>query len=268
MTVIDRLGAPGDALISANVIRCIKKAYPRIRFNCITPHPDLIKYDPNIDFINAPESFHSFDSSYWELIVHKEKYENIIAHNLKRLKITSFEYKSKFYLRESEKKWASETLSDCTKPILAICTRSKEKVKNWFVENWIEVIATLKERYSILHIGDEKEPFLNDVHRFAGQLTMRESAALLSKAKLFIGPDSLLMHVANGLNIPSVIIFGGSRPSRCFGYQENINLTSNLECSPCWIHDGYEECGHELKCLRQISTHQVLQSVDSLLNKN
>ena len=30
MTVIDRLGAPGDALISANVIRCIKKAYPRI----------------------------------------------------------------------------------------------------------------------------------------------------------------------------------------------------------------------------------------------
>ena len=25
LTVIDRLGAPGDALITANVIRCIKK---------------------------------------------------------------------------------------------------------------------------------------------------------------------------------------------------------------------------------------------------
>ena len=71
---------------------------------------------------------------------------------------------------------------------------------------------------------------------------MRESAALLSKADFFVGPDSLLMHVANGLNIPSVIIFGGSRPVNCFGYPQNINLTSNPDCSPCWIHEGYDLC--------------------------
>ena len=69
LTVIDRLGAPGDALITANVIRCIKEKYSNLKINCITPHPELIRLDPCIDSINDKESFYSFDSSYWELIV-------------------------------------------------------------------------------------------------------------------------------------------------------------------------------------------------------
>ena len=81
---------------------------------------------------------------------------------------------------------------------------------------------------------------------------MRESAAILSQASYFIGPDSLLMHIANGLNIKSTIIFGGSRPVGCFGYSENVNLRSTPQCSPCWIHEGYESCDHELKCMKEI----------------
>ena len=73
LTVVDRLGAPGDALITANAIRCIKENYPKLRINCITPNPELIRLDPHIDSINQPESFYSFDSSYWELIVRKGK---------------------------------------------------------------------------------------------------------------------------------------------------------------------------------------------------
>ena len=38
LTVVDRLGAPGDAIITANVIRCIKDEFPDLRINCITPH--------------------------------------------------------------------------------------------------------------------------------------------------------------------------------------------------------------------------------------
>ena len=57
LTVIDRLGAPGDALITANVIRCIKKKYSNLKINCITPHPELVRLDPNIDSINQNETF-------------------------------------------------------------------------------------------------------------------------------------------------------------------------------------------------------------------
>ena len=90
---------------------------------------------------------------------------------------------------------------------------------------------------------------------------MRESAAILSKASYFIGPDSLLMHMANGLYIPSTIIFGGSRPVGCFGYSENINLSSAPQCSPCWIHEGYEICTKHMKCMEEIALQTTLEIV-------
>ena len=93
---------------------------------------------------------------------------------------------------------------------------------------------------------------------------MRESAAILSKALYFKGPDSLLMHIANGLNIPSTIIFGGSRPVDCFGYFENINLSSAPKCSPCWIHKGYEDCTYNIKCMDTIMSDKVFYDLHSL----
>jgi ADP-heptose:LPS heptosyltransferase len=261
LTVIDRLGAPGDALITANVIRCIKKNYPNLRINCITPHPELIHLDPNIDSINQHETFYSFDSTYWELIVRKEKSQNIIEHNMFRLGIDKYDYKATFYLSEEENKWAKQEIIQFDKPILAICTKSKEPVKNWPEANWLELIENLKANCSIIQLGDDKEPIIESVHRYAGKLSMRESAAILSKSCYFIGPDSLLMHIANGLNIPSTIIFGGSRPVDCFGYSANVNLDSSPECSPCWIHSGYEICQHSNKCMSSISYNSIIKSL-------
>ena len=150
---------------------------------------------------------------------------------------------------------------------MAICTKSKEPVKNWSETNWSELINNLKAQFSIIQLGDDKEPTFDDVHRFAGKLSMRDSAAILSKSLLFVGPDSLLMHIANGLDIPSIIIFGGSRPVGCFGYSQNINLSSAPECSPCWIHEGYESCDQDIKCMNSISSAEAIDSIDKLLNE-
>ena len=268
LTVIDRLGAPGDALITANVIRCIKKEYSHLKINCITPHPELIRLDPSIDSINCQENFYSFDSTYWELIVRKEKKENIIAHNLERIGIQKHEYRAKFYLSEEERNWAKQFTESVPKPMIAICTRSKESVKNWPIDHWVDLINSISRNFSVIQLGDEKEPQFENVFRFAGKHTMRESAALLSQAIFFIGPDSLLMHIANGLDIKSIVIFGGSRPVDSFGYKENINLATAPECSPCWIHDGHQKCEQEIKCMNSISKRLVIDAFTSLLKNS
>ena len=265
LTVVDRLGAPGDAIITANVIRCIKKKYPQLLINCITPNPQLIELDPNIDSINQRETFFSFDSSYWELIVRKESKVNIIKHNISRLGIDDWEYKANYYISENETHWARKQLKSFSEPLIGICTKSKEKVKNWPESYWKELIEKLIKSFSIIHLGDQNEPKLENITRYAGKLTMRESAAILSQCNLFIGPDSLLMHIANGLDIKSIIIFGGSRPVGCFGYPENINISTTPECSPCWIHDGYEQCANDIKCLTTISHLKIVDLVKSSL---
>lgn len=270
LTVVDRLGAPGDALITANVIRCLKKLFPKLRINCITPHPELIHLDPDIDSINQPETFYSLDSSYWELIVRKEKSENIVKHNLSKVGIKKYEYKSIFYLSSEEKKWAQERLGNHSnnKPLISICTRSKELVKNWPTKYWIELLSDLLPTSFIIQLGDEREPKFEGIIRYAGELTMRESAAILSQSDYFIGPDSLLMHMANGLDIPSTIIFGGSRPVNCFGYEQNDNMSNIPECSPCWIHEGYDVCKKDLQCMVNITPTQILSTIPTtLINK-
>ena len=267
LTVINRLGARGDTLITANVIRCIKNKYGNLRVNCITPHSELIENDPNIDSINNPETFYSFDSSYFELIVRNEKKENVVEHNLKRLHIKEFVYKSSFHLLASEINWAKSKLSELQKPLIAISTRSNDEIKNWSIEKWNSVIKEIKNDFTIIHLGDDKEPTFEHVIRYAGKCSMRNSAALLSQSKIFVGPDSLLMHVANGLDIKSVIIFGNARPVNCLGYSENINLAGSNSENCSWTHTMDQPEAHKKTNanMNEITTLEVLVSIESIL---
>ena len=267
LTVINRLGARGDTLITANVIHCIKNKYQNLRVNCITPHSELLLNDPVIDSINHPETFYSFDSSYFELIVRNEKNENVVEHNLKRLEINDFFYKATFTLLSSERIWAKSELSRFANPLIAISTRSKDEIKNWPIEKWTKVINEIKKKYTIIHLGDEKEPIFEHVIRYAGKCTMRNTAALLSQCKIFIGPDSLLMHLANGLDVKSVIIFGNARPVNCLGYSENLNLTGPQSDNSSWTHTltPSENLEKPSSNMNQINAMQVLTAFESIL---
>ncbi len=264
LTVINRLGARGDTLITANVIRCIKERYENLKINCISPYPELIKYDPAIDSINASETFYSFDSSYFELLVRNEQNENVVEHNLKRLGISTFFYKSAYFLIESEVNWAKNQVINFKKPLIAISTRSKDHIKNWPTKNWAAIIEEIKKEFCIIQLGDESEPTFENVTRFAGRCTMRQSAALLSQCKLFVGPDSLLMHIANGLDLKSIIIFGNARPVNCLGYSENINLTGPNPKQTSWIHQGHEGDNEKLDCITNIPSREVMNHINRM----
>ena len=82
-----------------------------------------------------------------------------------RLGIKKYDYKATFYLSKEEKKWAKQEASQFNRPILAICTKSKEPVKNWPEENWLELIQNLKVNFSIIQLGDSKEPLFDCTHR-------------------------------------------------------------------------------------------------------
>ncbi len=74
------------------------------------------------------------------------------------------------------------------------------------------------------------------------------------------------MHAANGVDVPSVIIYGGSRPPGCLGYAENVNLYVDIECAPCWLHDSHgDKCPFAVKCMPMITPEMVLAAVKTKL---
>jgi ADP-heptose:LPS heptosyltransferase len=268
MTVFDVFGAPGDTLLTAIVCRYVHEQFPRIRINCLTPNPDLLQLDPNIDTLNGPETYVCLWHSYLDLIERKDRSTNVLRPTFAHLGIRSYEYRAQVFLSKEERAEASSRLGKTEKPVLAFNTKSKEPVKNWPLDLWIALLDRLRDQFTLVHLGDNTEPEISGVLQFAGRLTMRESMAVLACARFHVGPDSFLMHAANGLDVPSVVIFGGSRTPERAGYIGNVNLFVEMPCGPCWIHANKGEmCGFDLECLKKISVEHVYQSVLGLWSR-
>jgi ADP-heptose:LPS heptosyltransferase len=266
LTVEDVFGTPGDTLMTAIICHEIKKRYSRLKINCVTPNPSLLTHDPDIDSLNQPRSFWTIRFDYLRLLVDKARSTNVLQPTMERLGITDYNYRARVFLTDEELAVARQRVAGLRLPIITINAMSREMVKVWPLENWKALVPQLNQFASVVQVGDAREPALDGVLSLGGKLSMRESMAVLAQADLHIGPDSFLMHAANGVGVPSVIIYGGSRPPACLGYPDNTNLFVDIECSPCWLHDSHgDKCPYAIKCMPMITPESVLAAVKEKL---
>ena len=104
-------------------------------------------------------------------------------------------------------------------------------------------------------------PVLN----LAGELSLKELAALIARARLFIGVDSAPMHMASAMGTPAVVLFGPSGEVEWGPWHiPHRILVSRHSCRPC----GYNGCGggNRSECIEAIPTAGVLEAVDELLH--
>ena len=84
-----------------------------------------------------------------------------------------------------------------------------------------------------------------NVEVLAGTLSLLQSAALMSKAKMNFTNDSAPMHLCSAMNAPVTAVFCSTIPEFGFGpLSENAAVVQsrlNLPCKPCGIH-GYSAC--------------------------
>ena len=266
LTVEDRFGTPGDTLMTAIVCREIKERYPRLKINCVTPNPSLLTHDPHIDTLNQPKDWLNIPFWYLGLTMAKDANTNALKPTLNELGIANYHFHAGVYLTAEELEEAKRRVAHLPHPIITINVMSREMVKVWPIENWRILVGNLRQFASVVQLGDATEPQLEGVLGLGGKLSMRQSMAVLAQARVHICPDSFLMHAANGLDVPSVIIYGGSRTPGRAGYAENVNLYVDIECSPCWLHDSHgDKCPYAVKCMPMITPDMVLAAVKSKL---
>jgi len=95
---------------------------------------------------------------------------------------------------------------------------------------------------------------------------LRQLAALLQRAALFVGNDSGPLHLAVALGIPTVAVFGASDPLRNGPYGRHHRVVAKgPECQPCWR----VECPRQdRECLRRVRPEQVLTACRELLRES
>jgi heptosyltransferase-3 len=98
----------------------------------------------------------------------------------------------------------------------------------------------------------------------AGQLSIKELGALTRRAALFIGVDSMPMHLAAAMGTPTVALFGPSGESEWGPWNVAHRVVrSTHSCRPC----GYDGCGSGKvsECLTVLGVEQVHGAARELL---
>ena len=146
--------------------------------------------------------------------------------------------------------------------------------KQWSAENFAKVIDYLASRniFSIVVASPKEEHIVNEINKktsafFHGftHLTLPEIKALASRAKIFVGNDSGIAHIAAAVETPSVVVFGSSNTNhwRPWTNAPNEIVFEKMPCQPC---AGYfcNEFG-EPECIKRVSVENVIQAIERII---
>ncbi|MBK5276979.1 MAG: glycosyltransferase family 9 protein [Desulfuromonadales bacterium] len=100
----------------------------------------------------------------------------------------------------------------------------------------------------------------------AGPTSLPETAAVIHKSALLLSGDSGVLHIAVGLDIPTVSLFGPGRAKKWAPQGgRHIVINRGLDCSPCTTFGTTPPCPIDARCLRDISVDEVVNAVTMLL---
>jgi len=127
---------------------------------------------------------------------------------------------------------------------------------------WQPLILGMKEDYDVGQI------ILNGITTAhwngAGATCMAEVLSLIASSRLMLCNDSGLMHIAAGLNIPTVTPFGATDPARTAPSGEHTNiLYKPAPCSPC-LQRECNVSGHP--CMTNIHPEMIFDACQQMLN--
>ena len=149
--------------------------------------------------------------------------------------------------------------------------------KQWYPENYANVVISLSEYYDILIFGgiDEKEITsdiekylvengINNYKNLTGKTSIDELISQISNLDLFITGDSGPMHIAAAFQIPTVSIFGPTRDNETSQWMNNksVVIKKNLDCQPCMRRTC--PLKHH-NCMKLIEASEVLSGAEMVV---
>jgi lipopolysaccharide heptosyltransferase II len=165
-------------------------------------------------------------------------------------------------------------LSTLHSPLALLHPAAAFATKQWPVENFARVAEYLSENgiASVAVASKGESAVLNELKRESNtpittfdDLTLPEVTALAARARVFVGNDSGIAHIAAAVNTPCVVIFGSSNRDHWRPWTDAPNeiVFNEFACQPC---PGYT-CGvyGDPKCIKSVKAADVIAAVGRLL---
>jgi len=216
----------------------------------------------------------------------EEKGLHVVDSNLKTAEFLGAKTEAPEFIieiKEEEKTWAKEFLKKSGvvegDRIIGLQMGTVPPQKCWppaKYRSFIEQVSKLPNTRLIL-FGDKTDqeallPHLSKIPpkviNTAGNLSLRQLMALIAQCRVFVGGDSGPLHLAAGLGLPVIALFGGTDPgwSRPYGRFHTV-LYKKFFCSPCLLTPNNKPpvCQGRYDCMEAIGVDEVLASIRAIL---
>ncbi len=98
----------------------------------------------------------------------------------------------------------------------------------------------------------------------AGETSLRQLLTLMARCRLMVTNDSGPMHLAAGLGIPLVAIFGSTDERATGPLARRVRIVKrSVACSPC----GLSVCPIDFRCMHDISVEEVFRATLELVKR-
>lgn len=156
---------------------------------------------------------------------------------------------------------------------VVVCPFTTRPQKHWSNRAWRTLIETLIREYGlkVVVIGGPQDQEnakaiiagLSFAHQLCGQASLNQSIGIIKQAKLCIGVDTGMTHAGLAVNVPTIAIFGSTRPYLDTGDHLGKVLYLDKSCSPCRRNPT---CDGKFSCMTDITAELVMSEVGSLIN--
>jgi len=137
---------------------------------------------------------------------------------------------------------------------------SPKKEKTLPDATWRTVISILKNQgYKVLVVDHNP-----GVREYIQTPSLKDLKETLSRAEFYIGTDSGVMHLADILGIPSLVVFGSTSIKKNGPlHPASRTITKNLTCSPCFDW-GRINCKIDYECMK-FDASEIVHSFNTLI---
>ncbi len=159
-------------------------------------------------------------------------------------------------------------------PIVVVAVRAVAESRRWGVANYARFIRTLMSTVDagvVLVGGPDDQPTAADVAaasvpdsivNLAGKTTLRELAAILTLARVFVGNDSGPAHLAAAAGTSLVVLSGADDPRETspISQQKTVLRAEHLECLGCVKNSCPLTGDDRMRCMRDLPMETVLEA--------
>lgn len=126
------------------------------------------------------------------------------------------------------------------------------------------VVITTAEQHSI--IDEMNQTMAAPVEAFT-DFSLPELTALLKRARLFVGNDSGIAHMAAAMQTPAVVIFGSSNTAHWRPWARTAAevVLEEMECQPC--HGYFCEKFAEPECIKRVPVDRVIAAAERVMRE-